>query len=42
VQLSVRTVTVELAETFVIARSAEDAVTLVEVEVVHGSFVGYG
>jgi L-alanine-DL-glutamate epimerase-like enolase superfamily enzyme len=32
----------ELAETFVIARSAEDAVTVVEVEVTHGDLSGFG
>ena len=41
-QLSARTVTIELAETFVIARSAEDVVTVVEVEVSHGAVSGYG
>jgi L-Ala-D/L-Glu epimerase len=41
-ELSARTVTLELAETFVIARESSDTVDLVEVEVRHDSFVGYG
>ena len=41
-QLSARAVTIELAETFVIARSAEDAVTVVEVAVTHGDTSGFG
>jgi L-Ala-D/L-Glu epimerase / N-acetyl-D-glutamate racemase len=42
VQLIARAVTIELAETFVIARSAEDAVTVVQVEVRHGNVSGFG
>ncbi len=41
-QLSARAVTIELAETFVIARSAEDDVTVVQVEVRHGDMSGFG
>ena len=37
-----RTVTLDLAETFVIARESQDAVDLVEVEVRHGAHLGYG
>jgi L-Ala-D/L-Glu epimerase len=42
VQLRARAVTIELAETFVIARSSEDAVTVVEVEIMHGDTTGFG
>ena len=38
-QLSARAATLELAETFVIARSAEDAVAVVQVEIRHGDRV---
>jgi L-Ala-D/L-Glu epimerase len=41
-ELSARTVTLELAETFVIARESSDTVDLVEVEVRHDGLVGYG
>ena len=40
--LTARAVTIELAETFVIARSAEDTVTVVQVEVRHGDVSGFG
>jgi L-Ala-D/L-Glu epimerase / N-acetyl-D-glutamate racemase len=42
VQLSARTVTLELAETFVIARESSDTVDLVEVEIRHDGLVGHG
>ena len=41
-ELSARTVTLELAETFVIARESSDTVDLVEVEIRHDGLVGYG
>jgi L-alanine-DL-glutamate epimerase-like enolase superfamily enzyme len=41
-ELSTRTVTLELAETFVIARESSDTVDLVEVEVRHDGLVGCG
>src|SRR3990170_2639104 len=41
-QLSTRMVTLELAETFVIAREAQDTVDLVEVEIRHEGLAGYG
>ena len=41
-ELSTRTVTLELAETFVIARESSDAVDLVEVEIRHDGLAGYG
>jgi len=41
-ELSTRTVTLELAETFVIARESQDIVELVEVEIRHDGLVGYG
>ena len=41
-ELSTRTVTLELAETFVIARESSDTVDLVEVEIRHDGLVGYG
>ncbi len=41
-ELSTRTVTLELAETFVIARESSDTVDLVEVEIRHDGIVGYG
>ena len=40
--LRARAVTIELAETFVIARSAEDVVTVVQVEVRHDDVAGFG
>ena len=41
-ELSTRTVTLELAETFVIARESSDTVDLVEVEIRHDGLAGYG
>jgi L-alanine-DL-glutamate epimerase-like enolase superfamily enzyme len=41
-ELAARTVTLELAETFVIARESSDTVDLVEVEIRHDGLVGYG
>jgi L-alanine-DL-glutamate epimerase-like enolase superfamily enzyme len=41
-ELSTRTVTLELAETFVIARESQDTVELVEVEIRHDGVSGYG
>jgi L-Ala-D/L-Glu epimerase / N-acetyl-D-glutamate racemase len=41
-ELATRTVTLELAETFVIARESSDTVDLVEVEIRHDGLVGYG
>jgi L-alanine-DL-glutamate epimerase-like enolase superfamily enzyme len=41
-ELSFRTVTLELAETFVIARESSDTVDLVDVEIRHGELTGYG
>jgi L-Ala-D/L-Glu epimerase len=41
-ELAARTVTLELAETFVIAREASDTVDLVEVEIRHDGLVGWG
>jgi L-alanine-DL-glutamate epimerase-like enolase superfamily enzyme len=41
-QLRARAVTITLAETFVIARSVEDAAAVVEVEVSHGDLAGFG
>jgi L-Ala-D/L-Glu epimerase len=41
-QLSMRTVTLDLAETFVIARESQDTVDLVEVEIRHDGLSGYG
>ncbi len=41
-QLRARAVTIELAETFVIARSSEDAVTVVEVGITHADTTGFG
>jgi L-alanine-DL-glutamate epimerase-like enolase superfamily enzyme len=42
VRLHARPVTLRLAETFVISRSAEDVTEVVEVEVVHGDVSGFG
>jgi L-alanine-DL-glutamate epimerase-like enolase superfamily enzyme len=42
VELSARAVTIELAETFVIARSSEDVATVVNVELRHGGVTGFG
>jgi L-alanine-DL-glutamate epimerase-like enolase superfamily enzyme len=42
VQLSARTATLELAETFVIARSAQDTADVVYVEIGHEGVTGYG
>jgi L-alanine-DL-glutamate epimerase-like enolase superfamily enzyme len=41
-ELSTRIVTLELAETFVIARESQDTVELVEVEIRHDGVTGYG
>jgi L-alanine-DL-glutamate epimerase-like enolase superfamily enzyme len=41
-ELTSRTVSLDLAETFVIARESQDVVELVEVEVRHDGHVGYG
>jgi L-Ala-D/L-Glu epimerase / N-acetyl-D-glutamate racemase len=41
-ELSTRTVTLDLAETFVIARESHDTVDLVEVELRHDGVSGYG
>src|SRR5262245_4622734 len=41
-ELSTRTVTLDLAETFVIARESQDTVDLVEVEIRHDGVSGYG
>ena len=41
-ELAARTVTLDLAETFVIARESSDTVDLVEVEIGHDGLVGYG
>jgi L-Ala-D/L-Glu epimerase / N-acetyl-D-glutamate racemase len=41
-ELSSRMVTLELAETFVIARESQDTVDLVEVAIRHGELTGYG
>ena len=41
-ELATRTVTLELAETFVIARESQDTVDLVEVEIRHDGLAGYG
>ena len=40
--LTSRAVTLQLAETFTISRSSEDEAQVVQVEVRHGSLVGYG
>jgi len=42
VLLTSRAVTLQLAETFTISRSSEDEAQVVQVEVRHGSLVGYG
>jgi L-alanine-DL-glutamate epimerase-like enolase superfamily enzyme len=42
VQLAAHAVTLELAETFVIARSADDTASVVQVEISHGDLVGFG
>jgi L-alanine-DL-glutamate epimerase-like enolase superfamily enzyme len=42
VQLSARTVTLPLAETFTISRSSQDDVELTQVELRHGELTGYG
>jgi L-alanine-DL-glutamate epimerase-like enolase superfamily enzyme len=42
VELSARIVTLELAETFTIARGSQDTTEVVEVEVRHGDVSGYG
>src|SRR6266568_2588519 len=42
VQVSAHIETLELAETFVIARSARDAEDVVQVELQHGGVSGYG
>ncbi|HEU0304930.1 MAG TPA: dipeptide epimerase [Gaiellaceae bacterium] len=41
-ELSARTVTLELAETFVIARESQDTVDLVQVEIRYGELAGHG
>ena len=41
-ELSTRTVTLELAETFVIARESTDAAEVVEVEIRHDGVAGFG
>jgi L-alanine-DL-glutamate epimerase-like enolase superfamily enzyme len=41
-ELSTRIVTLELAETFIIARESQDTVELVEVEIRHDGVTGYG
>ena len=41
-ELRARTVTLELAETFSIARSARDTVEVVHVDLEHEGVVGYG
>ena len=41
-ELATRTVTLELAETFVIARESQDTVDLLEVEIHHDGISGYG
>ena len=41
-RVSARIVTLELAETFVISRSAEDTVDVVQVEIEHGGEHGFG
>ncbi len=41
-ELSARVVTLELAETFVIARGAQDTADVVEVEIVHDGVSGFG
>ena len=41
-ELSTRIVTLELAETFVIARESQDVVELVEVEIRHDGISGFG
>jgi L-alanine-DL-glutamate epimerase-like enolase superfamily enzyme len=41
-ELSTRIVTLDLAQTFVIARESQDVVELVEVELRHDGLVGYG
>jgi L-alanine-DL-glutamate epimerase-like enolase superfamily enzyme len=42
VELSARIVTLELAETFTIARGSQDTTEVVEVELRHGDVSGYG
>jgi L-alanine-DL-glutamate epimerase-like enolase superfamily enzyme len=42
VQLTARSVTLRLAETFVISRGAEDTAEVVEVEIRHGDVSGFG
>jgi L-alanine-DL-glutamate epimerase-like enolase superfamily enzyme len=42
VELSARIVTLELAETFTIARGSQDAAEVVEVEIRHGEVSGFG
>jgi L-alanine-DL-glutamate epimerase-like enolase superfamily enzyme len=42
VDLSARIVTLELAETFTIARGSQDTTEVVEVEIRHGDVTGYG
>jgi L-Ala-D/L-Glu epimerase / N-acetyl-D-glutamate racemase len=42
VELSARIVTLELAETFTIARGSQDTTEVVEVEIRHGDVSGYG
>jgi L-alanine-DL-glutamate epimerase-like enolase superfamily enzyme len=41
-ELSAQAITLELAETFVIARESQDTVDLVEVAIRHGGMTGYG
>jgi L-alanine-DL-glutamate epimerase-like enolase superfamily enzyme len=42
VDLSARVVTLRLAETFTIARGAEDEAYVVQVELTHGDVSGFG
>jgi len=42
VDLSARTVTLRLAETFTISRGSEDAAEVVQVEIRHGEVSGFG
>jgi L-Ala-D/L-Glu epimerase len=42
VRLTARNATIELAETFVIARSAQDTADVVYVELEHDGVTGYG
>jgi L-alanine-DL-glutamate epimerase-like enolase superfamily enzyme len=42
VDLTARIVTLQLAETFTIARSSQDEAEVVEVEISHGAVTGYG